>query len=168
MFLGWAGGPWGWDCFNILDLWYETLFLSLSGIHLYSLTSKLKTHLFSSAYWSVNQFLSSHSINPLLQWTEINEKPNCVPLLKISMALQLLILPVADGAWSENQKCEPMLIVIHIRQKVKQKGIADARSLSLETSPCFRPFYLKPCFSFPWQWNLTLVKITVAGFFSWP
>ena len=83
---------WGWDSFNILDLWYETLFLgvrffqyigsvirnslplSLSGIRLHSLRSKLKTHLFSSAYWSVNQFLSSHSTNPLLQWTEINEK----------------------------------------------------------------------------------------------
>ena len=30
VFLGWAGGPWGRDSFNILDLWYETLFLSLS------------------------------------------------------------------------------------------------------------------------------------------
>ena len=35
-----------------------TLSLSLSGLCLHSLTSKLKTHLFSSAYWSVISFFS--------------------------------------------------------------------------------------------------------------
>ena len=36
-FLGWAGGPWGRDHFNTLDLWSGTLLLSLSGIGPYSL-----------------------------------------------------------------------------------------------------------------------------------
>ena len=36
-FLGWAGGPWGRDPFSTLDLCSGTPFLSLSGIHLYSL-----------------------------------------------------------------------------------------------------------------------------------
>ena len=54
MFLGWAEGPWGRDSFSALDLWSGTSFLSLSGIHLHSsFKSKLKTHLFSSAYWAV-------------------------------------------------------------------------------------------------------------------
>ena len=42
-----------WDSFNTSDLWFGTLFLSLPGIHLHSLKSKLKAHLISSAYWSV-------------------------------------------------------------------------------------------------------------------
>ena len=36
-FLGWAGGPWGRDPFNTLDLCSGTPFLSLSGIRLHSL-----------------------------------------------------------------------------------------------------------------------------------
>ena len=53
IFLGWAEGPWGTDPFNTLDLCSGTPFLALLGIRLHSLKSKLKTHLFSSAYWSV-------------------------------------------------------------------------------------------------------------------
>ena len=53
VFIGWAEGPWGRDPFNTSDLWSGTLFLSLSGICLHSLKSKLKTHHFSPAYCSV-------------------------------------------------------------------------------------------------------------------
>ena len=37
VFLGWSGGPWGRGPFNTSDLWFGTLFLSLSGIRLHSL-----------------------------------------------------------------------------------------------------------------------------------
>ena len=50
VFLGKARGPWERDPFNTLGQWSGTLFLSLSGIHPYYPESKLKTHLFSSAY----------------------------------------------------------------------------------------------------------------------
>ena len=63
VFLGKARGPCGRDPFNALGQWSGTLFLSLSGVHPYSLESKLKTHLFSSAYWC-SCFLSSPSTNP--------------------------------------------------------------------------------------------------------
>ena len=53
VFIGWAEGPWGRDPFNTSDLWSGTLFLSLSGICVHSLKSKLKTHHFSPAYCSV-------------------------------------------------------------------------------------------------------------------
>ena len=51
VFRGWARGPWGRDPFNSSDLWSGTLFLSLSlsGIFLHFLKSKLKTHDFSLA-----------------------------------------------------------------------------------------------------------------------
>ena len=57
VFLGWAGGLWERDPFNTFDLRSGTLILSLSGIRLHSLTLELKTHLFSSAFWSVIFFL---------------------------------------------------------------------------------------------------------------
>ena len=59
IFLGWAGGPWGRDPFNTLDLSSGTLFLSVSGIHLHSLllSRNEKPRLFCIL---ICCFLSSH------------------------------------------------------------------------------------------------------------
>ena len=70
VFLGWAGGPMpmGRDPLSTLDLWSELtlcLSLSMSGIPLNSLMSKLKTHLFSSApefVVSFSYFLVTHRV----------------------------------------------------------------------------------------------------------
>ena len=63
VFRGWAGGRWGSDPFNTSDLWSV---LSLSGICLHSLKSKLKTHVFSSTYCFVVFFRENSVINTVI------------------------------------------------------------------------------------------------------
>ena len=80
LFLGWAGRTWGRDPFSTSDLWSGTLFLSLSGIFLHSLSlsqSKLTIHPSSSSllhwYWfSVVFFL------PILQTHQSHHLCVCV------------------------------------------------------------------------------------------
>ena len=69
LFLGWAGRTWGRDPFSTSDLWSGTLFLSLSGIFLHSLSLSVKTDnppvfIVSPALILIQCcFLSSHSTN---------------------------------------------------------------------------------------------------------